>query len=899
MTRDVSTWGLVHDGRAPFVGRAAEHAALEEAIHASMGGQTRVVSLVGPAGAGKSRLIQDFILKHRAPGIRPEGAPADAALLPRVYRGSARDTLTAFGVFAKLLRARFGLVEGMDKALARSQVRDQVAAVLDDAKVGDVAYFLGQFIGVRGEESPLTRAVEEDPQQGALLRRAVFKAFLEADARGSAICLVFEDLHEAHDDSLDLVRYLVEYLSGPILVICAARPELLARREDWGRAGEAHHRVLELGPLDGDEAAEVMRALLSPCEDGPPPALVAAACAYAGGNPLLLEQMVRVYHDKGVLAEVSSLAELPRWHVDLEKLAAAALPLTVEEAVAARLAALDEYESTLLEQAAAMGAVFWSGAFVPLQRLGSDAPATWDEEAQGDALDVAEALADLAERGYIVKQPDTSFPGSDEYVFRHAREREALQRRTRPSALKRYHQGIADWMEHQEAIRQSDEHVAMLAEHRALGGDPLQAGLAYLDAGDVARARYAGARAGDYYEKGLGLLGDAFATRRLDALHDHGDVLFRAGRVDDALAAFREMLALAYRLDRKAKGGAAHGRIGRLYRDTGSLDEAGPHLHTAMALFRAADDERGVASTIDDIGKLHWLKGEYDDALAALRDGLARRRKLGDRRSIALSLNNLGLVHQDFGQFRDAVDAFTQSLQIRREIGDLLGVVTSLNNLGTIAQDQRDFARGLALYGEALSVARQIGDRNRTALTLTNIGEVHYRSGKPAEAIEVLRQAEELCDELGDKLGLAEALRGLGKAYMRNHELAKARDAIRRAVDIFASVRSKVHLGMALRTLGEITAAGGWGPTHTRSAREYFARAVAIFQQTGNDVELARTFKVFSRFLLDGDAKTDPAARSEALGMNTRAEAIFTRLRITAGPVDVLGGRGSLPTRPT
>jgi tetratricopeptide (TPR) repeat protein len=203
------------------------------------------------------------------------------------------------------------------------------------------------------------------------------------------------------------------------------------------------------------------------------------------------------------------------------------------------------------------------------------------------------------------------------------------------------------------------------------------------------------------------------------------------------------------------------------------------------------------------------------------------------------------------------------------------------------------------MFAEALDVARQIGDRNRTALVLTNIGEVHYRTGNPEQAIEVLRQAEELCDELGDKLGLAEVLRGLGKAYMRKGDLAKARDAIRRAVDLFAEVRSKVHLGIALRTLGEITAAGGWGSTHTKSAREYFARAVAIFQQAGNDVELARTFKVYSRFLLDGDAKTDEGARREALGMNTRAEAIFTRLRITAGPIDVLGGRFGLPTRPT
>jgi tetratricopeptide (TPR) repeat protein len=426
----------------------------------------------------------------------------------------------------------------------------------------------------------------------------------------------------------------------------------------------------------------------------------------------------------------------------------------------------------------------------------------------------------------------------------------------------------------------------------------MAAGLAYLDAGDVARARYAGARASEYYEKGLALLGEAFPARRIDALHDHGDVLLRAGRVDDALAAFREMLTLAYRLDRKAKGGAAHNRIGRLYRDTGSLDDAGKHLHTAMALFTAAGDERGVASSIDDIGKLHWLRGEYDEALEAMREGLARRRQLADRRSIALSLHNLGLVHQDSGDFKDAVDAFTQAHQIRQEIGDLVGMVTSLNNLGIIAQDQRDFPRALSLLGEALEVAKQIGDRNRTARVLTNIGEVHYRSGNPAEAIQMLQQAEELCDELGDKLGLAETLRGLGKAYMRKGDLAKARDAIRRAVDLFAEVRSKVHLGAALRTLGEITAAGGWGAAHTRSAREYFARAVAIFEQTGNDVELARTFKVYARFLLDNDAKTDEVVRREALGMNTRAEAIFSRLRITAGSVDVPGGRATLASRP-
>lgn len=898
MGKDVSTWGLVRDGRAPFVGREAELDAMEEALLAAKRGEARIVTLVGPAGIGKSRLIQELILRHRAPGTQSvtAGAEVGAGLVPRVYRGSARDTATAFGLFAKLLRARFGLVEGMEKNTARAQLRAQVEAAAGDRKVDDVVYFLGQFLGIQGEESPLTRAVSDDPREAAIIRRAVFKAFLEADAAASPICLVFEDLHAAHDDSLALLRYLLEYLSGPILILCSARPDLLARHEEFPRAGEERHKLFELGPLAEGDAATLMKHLLAPCEDGPPAPLVESACAFAAGNPLLLEQMVRIYHDKGVLSEVTVLSDEPRWTVDLDKLEQAKLPITIDDAVNARIAALDAFEVTLLEQAAAMGAVFWSGAFVPLARMGREAPPHWDRMSEGDVEEILGALEDLVDRDYILKLPDSTFPGSDEYVFKHNREREAIAKRTKKSAEKRYHQGIADWMDHQASLRQSEEYVAMLAEHREKGGDALRAGLAYIDAGDVARDRYASSRASEYYQRGLGLLGESFPGRRIDALHHYGDVLQVSGRVEDALAAFREMLTLAYRLDLKSKGGAAHNRIGRAYRETGALEEAARHLHTGMALFQEVNDERGVASSIDDIGKLHWLKGEYEQAKTALKDGLQRRRKLADRRSIALSLNNLGLVLQDSGEFKDAVEAFSQSLQIRRDIGDLVGVVVSLNNLGTVAQDQRDFPVALSMFNEALDVAKQIGDRNRTSLVLTNIGEIHSRMNQPTQAIAVLQQAEELCDEVGDKLGLAEVLRGLGKAYLKQGDLPKAREYISRAVDLFAAVRSKVHLGIALRTLGEITAAGGWGAAHTKSAKEYFARAVTIFEQTGNDLELARTFKSFSKFLLD-NASIDEGSRRDALTMNARAEAIFTRLRITQGPVEVTAqtGRASKP----
>lgn len=872
---------LLHT-RAALLGRDHEMGVLEKTLSEVRTGETRIVTLLGGAGIGKTRLIQDFILRQRE--RRRGQAPV------KVFRGSSRDLTTSYGLFARLLRARFGLVEGMDPEQAKQQVRAQVAKVLEDRKVGDVVYFLGQLLDLPFPESPLTRAVRDDAHQADLLRRAVFKSFIEADAHtgdanpgGAPLVLVFDDLQQAHLDSLELLRYLLEYLTGGVLLLCAARPELLVRYEDWDRVGEDRHTLVELMALDDDDAAEMMAELLAPCPE--PDAegvqqLVDAATAFAGGNPALLEQMVRIYHDVGVLTEQDPLSDKPTWTINLERLSSAQLPLTIDDAVSARIAALDTDERRLLEYGAVMGSIFWRGGFVAMMRADEEAPEFWEPNQADDEEKIDNILQDLVDRDYILRLPDSTFPGTEEYIFKHNKERVAIEQRLSTGVKTRHHRTIADWMEHRANIHSNEEYLAMLANHWERGGEPYQAGLTFLHAGDLARARYAHGAASEYYERGLPLLGEGAVAQRLDALHNYGDVLQLQGRVDDALAAFGEMLTLAYRLDLRGKGGAAHNRIGRIYREIGSLDEAAQHFETALALFTSTSDLRGVASTIDDMGKLHWMKGEYDLARRLTRDGLERRQALGDRRSIAVSLNNLGLVLKDSGDFPQALSAFNESLTIRREIGDLVGVVLSLTNLGSVAQSLNELERALALYEEARETAKEIGDRNRLALILTHMGEALYSGGQSQKAIDVLRQAEELCDELGDKLGLAEALRGLGKAYMLQGDLARARDCIGRAVDLFASVRSKVLLGSALRTLGEITAAGGWGAAHTKSAREYYARSVAIFEQTGNEVELARTYRVYARFLqTEPEYTDDDVAQDEAEQMGQRAGEIFARLQ--------------------
>jgi hypothetical protein len=251
---------------------------------------------------------------------------------PRVLTGAARAPGLTYALFDSLLRSRFGLGEGPLSDESAVLVREKLADVLDDRRVGDVGYFLGGLMGLTFPESPFTKAVSEDAGQARLIRRAVLRSFIEADARHGPLCLVLDDLADADEDSLDLLLYLLEETKGPVLFLCLARPELLSRHARWVHAAGSRHDLVELGPVPSGDARAIMQALLGPCEGGPPDRLVDAGLGMAGGNPGLLSHMVRIFHDSGVLRDAAEEVSRPLWRVDLDRLAQARLPLTLEDA---------------------------------------------------------------------------------------------------------------------------------------------------------------------------------------------------------------------------------------------------------------------------------------------------------------------------------------------------------------------------------------------------------------------------------------------------------------------------------------------------------------------------------------------------------------------------------------
>jgi tetratricopeptide (TPR) repeat protein len=535
---------------SPFFGRAPALETLKavgEIVRSTK--ECRCVTVVGAAGIGKTRLIDEFV---KAVLRSSDDDPV------RVFRSSAVDDGSLWSCFTQLLLQRFDVVDALGPEEAKLGVRSQVAALLDDRKVGDVLHVLGGLLGLEFPDSPITKALGDAALDPSLPKRAILKTLLEVDSAQGPLCLVLDDLHLAHEQTIDMLHFLVENLRGPVMFVCAARPELLARPEVQPQT--SRYAVLHLEPLGEVDTAALIGTLLSP-GGLTPMHVVEQAREVTGGNPGRIEEVARYYRDRGSLPPP---------------------PSTPESALQARIDELAPADRLLLQRAALMGGVFWFGGLVVLDRADREPPVLWNEEDDESRLDITDRLQRLMERDYVMRLPDSTFPGDEEYVFRHRMERERISALTSPADARKWHRLLADWLDSKPEIRDHEQYLEMLAEQREKSGISDWAARAYLEAAGRARAHNVVKRELGYYDKALALLGEHDFGRRLDALLRIGELLEGLGRAEEALDRYREALVLAFRLDRRPAWVAARLAATRLLATLGLTDESMTHLESQI-----------------------------------------------------------------------------------------------------------------------------------------------------------------------------------------------------------------------------------------------------------------------------------------------------------------------------
>ena len=404
---------------APFVGRADELRMLKEQFHATgRERRARLVSVVGQAGIGKSRLAWE--LEKYLDGV---------VETVRWHRGrslSYGEGVT-FWALGEMVRRRAGLAEVDDEATTRAALTAMLAQYV--AEADERRWLEPRLLTLLG--------LEDAPSGGREELFAAWRTFFERLAADGTVVMVFEDLQWADDGLLDFVEHLLDWSgSQPLFVVSLARPELLDRRPGWGtdRRGAV---AMRLGPLP----EEAMRELLAGLVPGLPEAAATRILARADGFPLYAVETVRMLVADGRL-EPADGAYRPVGDLgDMD------VPGTLHALVAARLDALPPLERTLMQEASVLGQTFTLEALCAVT---------------GDASPAQEArLASLRRRELLAIETDPRAPTRGQHAFVQALVREVAygtlsrrERRGRHLAAARYLEGLGD-----------DELAGVLATH--------------------------------------------------------------------------------------------------------------------------------------------------------------------------------------------------------------------------------------------------------------------------------------------------------------------------------------------------------------------------------------------------------------------------------------------------
>ena len=497
--------------RAPLVGREHELAFLRTAWERVCGEQRpQLVTMVGDAGVGKSRLVREFL----------STLDVDAKVL--VGRCLPYGEGVTLWPLAEILKAEAVVLDTDRPDVVLRKIALLVDAAIDPELASDqsrTAAALVSTLGMRTPDDPLGAL---DPRELYRELLAAWRTLLASMARLGPVVAVVEDIHWADGTMLDVLDELAERVDGPILFLCPARPDLLRSRPDWG-GGRRSFSSLPLDPLSSEESGHLISCLLD--VDGLPDAVRARILERSEGNPFFLEEIVRHLIDDGLLAQESG-----RWQAraaidDVE------IPDNVQSVILARLDLLAPDEKRVAQRAAVVGRVFWDGAVSALARVD----------------DLNTVLRTLRRREFVLERPSSSIAGQTEYIFKHVLLRdvayESLPRKERGRA----HAETAAWIE-----RTSGERTGELAELLAHHYDAAFSFLRDEDFRRQARAHYLTA-AGNALRRFAIQQGERFARRavelsesgaqRVEALEALGDLHYLAFNGDGAWRAYRDALA--------------------------------------------------------------------------------------------------------------------------------------------------------------------------------------------------------------------------------------------------------------------------------------------------------------------------------------------------------------------
>jgi predicted ATPase/class 3 adenylate cyclase len=766
-----------------FCGREKERAALTEFLRRPALRGTPIAHVVGEAGIGKSRLINEALKRAKSEdkSVWWEASPWGATIL--------------LWPVLQWLRREIGLTPQDSPAQVQQAIRRFLAERLpdDDADPRLLEYLFGVPEAIHA----LREVPPGHTQQNlfGLLRQLLLR---KAEA-GGRIVLIADDLQWTDPLTGRFLRLLAEWPAGSGLRIVLAyrpgAPPSIARTPE--------HTHIPLQPLP-DRDREALVAQLIPSDEAVLD-LRRLILSRAAGNPLFLEEMTRIVRQK--MRDVTKIKG-----EDLTGRIAEAIPVSLHDLIQSRIDQLDARTRQVLQCGSLLGLEFTYNLIELFEII---------REGLRGHLQTLRALHYLGE---VPEMRDVR------YFFTHGLFRDVAYSTLLDDQRRVLHADLAQQIE--KCFRkQIQEYYEVLAFHFSRGGNVEKAVRYRVKAADRQAGLGSAATSIENYTEALELLDELPETPERQVLTAR--LLIRCARLhrtagDGGTAA--QMLARARECaeslgnERLALEAKLEQAVSQLWR--GEYKPAREALGLLAREAARLNCPNAETMALDSLGVIHYQRGAYDKALGVFTELESRARACGATQAVADAYNNQGIVHWRQGQYRQALEAYRNALPYRNEAGDKFGLCITLMNIGLAHEQLGEVAAARRAYQNTEKLADRTGNIYALAGVQTNLSNLERRAGTVAAAMEHATRAVELAQAADEPTLKAVAEDNLGLACAARGQIDEARDHLMRACEIArAHGNSEQEISARLSILGLQAEHGTVGDEDLNVIEELIRRA--------------------------------------------------------------------------
>lgn len=755
--------GAAWRGRAPLVGRAVELDLLERACRLAESGEGQVVTLIGEAGIGKSRLIYELFETrlNRWGGLLASG------------RALSYARTTAYQLFRDVVSTLLG----MDKAPSADAADALRAAVEAVGLPVATAAALAPVLSMEIRDAAFDALPPEER------KRRTIEAVVElAIARSRAIPVVLrlEDLHWIDPALREILAALARRIrDARIAILAVGRPGFAP---PWGT--ETPSTQITLRELSRSEGIEMIRSLLGSGESAaasPLPAEIEKAVVdRAEGNPLFVEETIAALIAAGVIARAAGPGGAG-WRL-MKNLADAPIPTTLQGIVLSRYDRLPPPTRMALAAASVLGRFF---SLDHVARLVAQ---------DLDAAEAASMLAPAVEARIVLVQK--TFPRRV-YVFKHVLAQETIYGNLLEADRKRLHAAAADALEADADAATpgvwtpgvATPGAEAIAYHRLRSGEPARAVPFLMAVGKRAAELYTHDVAIENFRTAadVALRANDFAAAA-EALIALGRSRVTTGNLREAVEDYRRAASIAAEngiVDLEAQ--ARYG-MGKVQRRLGENDAAEENIRAALgsASRSATRTPEAAALEVEATNALMLIlfdKGETAEARSLLDRGMALARD-GHPKMVPYFLNRKAEILEREGDLDGAERHYRESLALCEASGDRHGEAFCIHRVARLEFRRGRFAEAVRLLNDGLDRARTAGDRICELWALVEIAAVELRLGRLAEAADIAARAFEMSRAMGYRTAEVGALGTLASAERRQGRLTEALEMEKQAYTI-------------------------------------------------------------------------------------------------------------------